>query len=74
MATSVDLANPTTFVDGIPHAYFRHLRGTDPVSWQAEPQQRGFWAITRYHDVRAVLDEVRERCQFLKILGSYPAA
>jgi len=24
--------------------------------------------------VRAVLGEVRERCQFLKILGSYPAA
>ncbi len=25
-------------------------------------------------DVRAVLAEVKERCQFLKILGSYPAA
>jgi prephenate dehydratase len=25
-------------------------------------------------DVRAVLGEVKERCQFLKILGSYPAA
>jgi chorismate mutase/prephenate dehydratase len=25
-------------------------------------------------DVRAVLSEVKERCQFLKILGSYPAA
>ena len=25
-------------------------------------------------DVRDVLAEVKERCQFLKILGSYPAA
>ena len=25
-------------------------------------------------DVRTVLAEVKERCQFLKILGSYPAA
>jgi prephenate dehydratase len=24
-------------------------------------------------NVRDVLDEVRERCQFLKVLGSYPA-
>jgi cytochrome P450 len=51
----VDLSDPSTFTTGIPHGHFRYLRDSDPVSWQAEPQGRGFWAVTRYHDVRAVL-------------------
>ncbi len=56
----VDLSDPSTFVDGVPHAYFRWLREHDPVHWQAETGRsgsqkgRGYWAITRYEDVAYV--------------------
>ncbi|MGN6104471.1 MAG: cytochrome P450, partial [Kofleriaceae bacterium] len=51
----VDLASPDTYVDGVPHAAFRELRARAPVSWHPEPGGPGFWAVTRYHDVLAVL-------------------
>ena len=50
---------------------------------ESRPTKRRPWEYVNFvdfeghrdtDDVRAVLDEVRERCQFLKILGSYPAA
>jgi cytochrome P450 len=47
----VDLADPDTYARGMPHAVFRRLRAEDPVSWRAP----GYWAVTRYHDVMAVL-------------------
>lgn len=53
--TSIDLGSPDTYVNGVPHAELRRLRQTEPVSWQPEPQGRGFWAVTRYHDVLEVL-------------------
>jgi cholest-4-en-3-one 26-monooxygenase len=56
----VDLSDPETFVAGVPHAYFQHLRETDPVHWQPEcelpnvPKGDGYWALTRYDDVSFV--------------------
>ncbi|MGH7299945.1 MAG: prephenate dehydratase [Candidatus Rokuibacteriota bacterium] len=50
---------------------------------ESRPTKRRPWEYVNYLDfeghcetenVRSVLGEVRERCQFLKILGSYPAA
>ncbi len=50
---------------------------------ESRPTKRRPWEYVNFvdfeghrdtDDVRAVLDEVKERCQFLKILGSYPAA
>lgn len=52
---TVDLTNPDNYTNGVPHDAFRHLRAHDPVSWQAGPGGRGFWAVTRYHDVVTVL-------------------
>lgn len=52
---SVDLGDPDTYSNGMPHDEFRRLRAHDPVSWQPEPDGRGFWAVTRYHDVVTVL-------------------
>jgi cholest-4-en-3-one 26-monooxygenase len=46
----VDLADPSTFVDGVPHRYLAWLRANDPVSFHEEPGGPGFWAVTRYHD------------------------
>ena len=56
-----DVFDPRTFARGVPHDALRHLRDAQPVSWQAEPEVGswpagpGFWAVTRYDDVRQVL-------------------
>jgi chorismate mutase / prephenate dehydratase len=50
---------------------------------ESRPTKRRPWEYVNFvdfeghrdtDDVRAVLDEIRQRCQFLKVLGSYPAA
>lgn len=44
------------FVDEVPHWAFELLRREDPVRWQEEPApNRGFWAVTRFHDIEQVL-------------------
>lgn len=49
-----DIVSHDTYLRGVPHATFARLRRDDPVSWVDEPDGRGFWAVTRYHDVLAV--------------------
>ncbi|TCO55177.1 cytochrome P450 [Actinocrispum wychmicini] len=57
----MDVFDPRIFARGLPHEEFRTLRDTAPVSWQEEhavmdwPAGPGFWAVTRYDDVRHVL-------------------
>lgn len=46
----VDLSDSQSFVAGVPHEYFAHLRQTDPVHWQPERDGPGFWAVTTYHE------------------------
>jgi cholest-4-en-3-one 26-monooxygenase len=53
--TAVDLADPATYAQGIPYDVFRQLRAEAPVSWRSGPQGRGYWAVTRYRDIVAVL-------------------
>ena len=51
----IDLADHDAFVDAVPHAAFAALRRDDPVHWNPEPDGGpGFWAVTRYADIRAV--------------------
>ncbi len=50
----VDLLDPASFAAGQPHGAFRWLRAHDPVHWHTEPGGRGFFAVTRYEDVRTV--------------------
>jgi cytochrome P450 len=50
----VDLLTPASFAHGQPHDQFSWLRAHDPVHWHPEPDADGFWAVTRYDDVRAV--------------------
>ena len=50
----IDLLSAASFAQGQPHDQFRWLRRHYPVYWHPEPHGRGFWAVTRYHDVRAV--------------------
>jgi cytochrome P450 len=50
----VDLLSPASFAHGQPHDQFAWLRDNDPVHWHPEPGADGFWAVTRYGDVKAV--------------------
>jgi cytochrome P450 len=51
---AIDLLSPASFADGQPHEQFRWLRANAPVYRHPEPDGPGFWAVTRYDDVRAV--------------------
>ena len=51
---NVDLLDPASFADGQPHEQFRWLRDNAPVYRHPEPDGPGFWAVTRYEDVREV--------------------
>jgi cytochrome P450 len=57
----VNVFDPAIFAEGIPHDAFRRLRDEAPVAWQDEhavgdwPAGPGYWAVTRYDDVRQVL-------------------
>jgi cytochrome P450 len=53
-APSIDLLSPASFAHGQPHDQYHWLRANDPVHRHAEPEGPGFWAVTRYDDVRAV--------------------
>ncbi|MSO78115.1 MAG: cytochrome P450 [Acidimicrobiia bacterium] len=52
----VDLTDPHTFADGIPHDVFARLRRAAPVVWHPERPDgpgkgAGFWSVTRHADV-----------------------
>src|ERR1700737_2950791 len=46
-----DIVEPDVYVNGVPHATFKRLRDEDPVSWWAEKDGSGFWAVSRYDDI-----------------------
>lgn len=48
------LSDPGFFVDHDPHPLWRQLRKEDPVHW-TEDLLKGFWSITRYDDIIAVV-------------------
>jgi len=58
---STDVFDPRVFARGLPHDGLRRLRDAEPVAWQAEhevldwPAGPGYWAVTRYDDVKYVL-------------------
>jgi cytochrome P450 len=57
--TFIDLADHDAFVAEVPHAAFAQLRREDPVHWNPEPDGgTGFWAVTRYEDIRTVHSDV----------------
>lgn len=50
----IDLSSHDAFVERVPHEWFRTLRREDPVHFNPEPDGPGFWAVTRYWDIREV--------------------
>jgi cytochrome P450 len=51
---AIDLSDHDAFVEAVPHEWFRTLRREDPVHWNDEADGAGFWAVTRYEDIRHV--------------------
>lgn len=49
------LTDPAWFASGDPHPLWRRLRAEDPVHWTRGKLPFGFWSLTRYEDMRAVL-------------------
>ncbi len=52
----IDLAHFSAFTGGQPFDAFKTMRENAPICWCKEPPELGggFWALTRYDDVRAV--------------------
>jgi cytochrome P450 len=50
----IDLISASSFANGQPHEVFRWMRENDPVHWHEQTNAKGFWAVTRYHDVWAI--------------------
>jgi cytochrome P450 len=51
---NIDLLDVTSYAGSQPHEQFTWLRDNDPVYRHAEPNGPGFWAVTRYDDVKAI--------------------
>jgi cytochrome P450 len=51
---ALDLLDAGAFDGGQPHEAFAWLRENDPIHWHEEHDGPGFWAVTRYEDVKLV--------------------
>jgi len=55
MAPNINLVDPEYFAQhGHPWDQYEWLRANAPVFWHEEANGSGFWAITKYEDVRAI--------------------
>ena len=52
--SEVDLNDLDAFERACPHDMFATLRREDPVHWQEEPGGPGYWAITKYEDLKHI--------------------
>ena len=50
----IDLSSHDAFVERVPYEWFSTLRHEAPVYFNPEPNGPGFYAVTRYGDIRAV--------------------
>jgi cholest-4-en-3-one 26-monooxygenase len=64
--TGIDLLEDT-WATSVPYDQFDRLRREAPVFWHQHPAAEGFWAVTRYDDVRAIS---RDHETFSTELGS----
>jgi len=64
---SLDLCNPDTFVEGVPHEYFALLRREAPLYWHEDKTTGvGFWAVTKHADLVAVNRDTSTYSSFLR--------
>ena len=50
----VNLAEHVPFTQGHPWHLYRALRETAPIAWYPIPDAQGFWAVSRYEDIRRI--------------------
>jgi cytochrome P450 len=50
----IDLSDHDAFLERVPHEWFAELRREAPVFFNPEPDGPGFYAVTRYADIRDV--------------------
>ena len=55
---TIDLSDHDAFLDAVPYEWFATLRREAPVYFNPEPDGAGFYAVTRYEDIRAVHRDV----------------
>ncbi|MFD4949385.1 cytochrome P450 [Streptomyces sp. NPDC058239] len=48
----INLVDPKLYSDGDPFVQWRWLRDNEPMYWHPPTELPGFWALTRYEDVR----------------------
>lgn len=48
----INLVDPKLYSDGDPFVQWRWLRANEPVYWHKPTELPGFWALTRYEDIR----------------------
>lgn len=53
-APEIDLVSATSYAHGHPWEQYAWLREHAPVFWHPEVEGPGFWAVTRYEDVRRI--------------------
>jgi cytochrome P450 len=53
-AQNIDLASAASYARGHPWEQYAWLRDNAPVYWHEEVEGPGFWAITKYDDIRAI--------------------
>jgi cytochrome P450 len=58
-APQIDLISTSSFADGHPWQQYAWLRANDPVHWHPEADGPGFWAITKYDDIRMISRQPR---------------
>jgi cytochrome P450 len=58
-APAIDLTSTVAFNGGHPWGQYAWLRQHDPVHWHPEQDGPGFWAVTRYADIRTVSRQPR---------------
>ncbi|WP_406302581.1 cytochrome P450 [Streptomyces sp. NBC_00885] len=49
----INLVDPKLYSDGDPFVQWRWLRANEPMYWHPPTDLPGFWALTRYDDIRA---------------------
>jgi cytochrome P450 len=68
------LADTSLYTSGDAHLAWQTLRAERPVFWQSQDDTPGFWAVTRWADVRRVLAEhetfTSERGTAISMLGA----
>lgn len=51
----LNLLDPDTYANGIPHDFFEQKRRDEPLYWQEDPNTGvGFWVVTKYDDLQYI--------------------